>query len=71
MAFERNVGGTDRIARAVGGVGLLVVTLVAVLAGWLALATGAALASSGLLFNAVVGWCGMNALFGVNTCSRE
>ena len=23
MAFERNVGGTDRIARAVGGVGLL------------------------------------------------
>ena len=44
MAFERNVGGTDRIARAVGGVGLLVVTLVAVLAGRWALATGAALA---------------------------
>jgi hypothetical protein len=69
--IERNVGGVDRIARGVVGLSLLVVALAAVLVGRSTIAAGAVLASSGLLFNAVVGWCGMNALFGIDTCSRE
>lgn len=71
MTFGRNVGGVDRMVRGILGVGLLVATALATLAGRPLFATGAALASVGLLFNAVVGWCGVNALFGIDTCSRE
>ncbi|PSP60971.1 DUF2892 domain-containing protein [Halobacteriales archaeon QH_8_64_26] len=71
MAFERNVGGFDRLARLVVGSALLLVALLAVPASRWAVATGAALGSSGLLFNAVVGWCGLNALLGIDTCSQE
>jgi hypothetical protein len=71
MALERNVGGLDRLARGVGGAALLLVALLAMFAGRWSVATGAVLGSSGLLFNALVGWCGLNALLGIDTCSRE
>lgn len=71
MSFGRNVGGVDRIARGVLGVGLLAASTFATLAGRPTLALGAAFASLGFLFNAVVGFCGANALLGIDTCSRE
>ncbi|PSQ22584.1 DUF2892 domain-containing protein [Halobacteriales archaeon QS_8_65_32] len=71
MSTERNVGGLDRMARAALGTGLVVVAAIALLAGRGTVALGAALASSGLLFNAVVGWCGVNALLRIDTWSRE
>lgn len=69
--MKRNVGRTDRIVRAVVGVGLLAASVAATLAGRPTVATLAVLGSTGLLFNAAVGWCGVNALLGVDTCSQE
>lgn len=71
MEFERNVGGRDRIARAILGVGLLVVAHRAFLLSRRTTAIAAILASSGLLFNAVSGRCGLNKLLGINTCPHE
>ncbi|WP_115863833.1 YgaP-like transmembrane domain [Halorussus litoreus] len=71
MAIRKNVGGVDRIARAVGGVALVAAAVGAVLAGRRAVAFAAALAGTGLLFNAATQFCGVNALLGVDTCSRE
>jgi hypothetical protein len=66
----KNVGGLDRRARGVAGT-LLVGIGVWLFAGGRAYAGVALLAGVGLLFNAVTGFCGMNALLGVDTCSRE
>jgi len=81
LATERpevhtNVGGSDRIARAVVGVALL-------LAGWWLhrsegrerrrrlLSTGLAYAGAELLVTAVIQRCPVNALLGVNTCEQR
>jgi hypothetical protein len=66
----RNVGGLDRQARAVVGTLLLGVG-VWLFSGGRSYAGVAIVAGAGLLFNAVTGFCGMNALLGVDTCSRE
>ncbi|WP_128478176.1 YgaP family membrane protein [Halorussus pelagicus] len=72
MAFKRNVGGLDRIARAVLGV-----ALVAVAVGAFVLGRGgnigvvAGIAGAALLFNAATQFCGINALLGIDTCSRR
>jgi len=67
----QNVGGLDRRLRGGAGVVLAVVAVVLLVEqrGTLAAVTFAA--SGGLLFNAVTGVCGVNALLGVDTCSRK
>ena len=71
MEFTKNVGGLDRVVRAVLGVGLLVVTLRSLTGGRRSTALVAAIGAAGLLFNATTQFCGMNAVLGLNTCSRE
>ncbi|RRJ33487.1 YgaP family membrane protein [Halocatena pleomorpha] len=70
MAFDRNVGGIDRIVRGVLGTWLLLVTIGAMLNGQRTKALAAGIASVGLLFNAAVGWCGLNAVLSVDRCQR-
>ncbi|UPM43081.1 YgaP family membrane protein [Halocatena salina] len=70
MAFERNVGGIDRIVRGVLGTWLLLVTIRAMLNGQRTKAFATGIASVGLLFNVVIGWCGLNAALGVDSCQR-
>jgi hypothetical protein len=69
--FERNVGGTDRIARGVLGTMLAVVAVGALLAGRRSAGVAATLGSAGLLFNFATGRCGMNKLLGIDTCPNE
>lgn len=71
MELRKNVGGLDRIARGVGGAALVAVAVVAVLAERRGLGAVAALAGAGLLFNAATQFCGVNALLGIDTCSRD
>ncbi|MFC4450130.1 YgaP family membrane protein [Halorussus aquaticus] len=71
MALERNVGGLDRIARAVGGVALVAVAVGAFFTGRDGIGVAAVLGGAGLLFNAATQFCGVNALLGIDTCSRE
>lgn len=71
LAPSRNVGGRDRKARGVLGV---LLGLAAVLALGFNRRTHAAVvgvAAAGLLFNAAVGFCGLNALLGIDTCQRN
>jgi len=71
MALQQNVGGTDRIARGVAGTALVALALAAFAAGRGPVTLVAALAGAGLLFNAATQFCGVNALLGVDTCSRN
>jgi uncharacterized membrane protein len=71
MALERNVGGRDRLVRGVLGTTLVVAAVGAVLAGRQLVGVAAALVGAGLLFNAATQFCGVNALLGIDTCSRE
>ena len=71
MVLERNVGGTDRIARAVVGIALVAVAVGAFLTARRGVGVAAALAGAGLLFNAATQFCGVNALLGIDTCSRK
>jgi hypothetical protein len=71
MELRRNVGGLDRKLRAAGGLALLAVAAWAALGTRPTLAAVAGLGALGLLFNAVTGFCGLNALLGVNTCSYD
>lgn len=71
MIPKKNVGGRDRIARGVLGSILLAVALVAYRRENASTAALAALASSGLLFNAVTQFCGCNAALGVDTTSGD
>lgn len=65
--FERNVGGRDRLVRAVLAVCFAVAGVAALLAGRRAVGTVALLAALGTGFNAVVCWCGLNAALGLDT----
>ncbi|MDS0299115.1 DUF2892 domain-containing protein [Halogeometricum sp. S1BR25-6] len=67
MNVPRNVGGWDRIARGVLGIWLSVVAVAASLDEKPTTATIAAVAGAGLLQNAATGFCGCNALFGIDT----
>jgi len=71
MGFERNVGGLDRLARGVLAVVFLGIGALALAGGRQLVGTGALLAGAGFGFNAVTGFCGMNAVLGVDTCSRD
>ena len=67
----RNVGGRDRTLRWVVGAALLAVGVAGVATGWTTAGAVAALTGVGLLFNAVTGFCVMNALLGIDTCAKE
>ncbi|USZ68386.1 DUF2892 domain-containing protein [Halorussus salilacus] len=71
MTLEPNVGGRDRAARAVLGGALAVAAVGAFVQGYATVAIAAALAGSALLFNAATRFCGVNALLGIDTCSRD
>lgn len=70
-AYERNVGGADRLLRAVGAVASLAVAVWALPAGRTQVGVAAGLVGTGLLFNALTGVCGLNALLGIDTCRRS
>ncbi|MFB6304293.1 MAG: YgaP-like transmembrane domain [Haloferacaceae archaeon] len=67
MALERNVGGRDRRLRAGLAVVLLVVAALALRSDRRAVAVVAVVGATGLGFNAVTCFCGLNALLGVDT----
>ena len=71
MGLTKNVGGLDRVARTVLGIGLLIVTLRSLTSGRRSTALVAAVSAAGLLFNATTQFCGLNAALGIDTCSRE
>jgi len=67
MGFERNVGGTDRIVRAVLAVGLTVAALLALRAGRRSVGFLAATGAIAMGFNAVTCFCGLNRALGIDT----
>lgn len=69
MVPSKNVGGLDRIIRGVLDSWLVVVAVAAYLDDERVTAATAAVAGAGLLQNAATGFCGGNALFGVDTSS--
>jgi len=74
--MQRNVGGLDRIVRAVLGSWVLAVAVAALIDGRRATAAVLAVGASGLLVNATTRFCGGNYLLGIDTtaedaCSRE
>jgi hypothetical protein len=71
LAASRNVGGRDRKARGVLGVLLGLVAVVALGFNRRTQAAVVGAAAASLLFNAVVGFCGLNALLGIDTCQRN
>lgn len=64
---EDNVGGTDRLLRAVVAVGATLVAVRAFASGRRKTGLVAALAALGAGFNATTKFCGLNALLGVDT----
>jgi di/tricarboxylate transporter len=67
LPIERNVGGRDRAFRAVTGVVAALVAVAAARRGKRALAAVVGAAATGLLFNAVACFCGVNAWLGIDT----
>ena len=68
MATERNVGGYDRIARAVLATVLAVVALSSLRKGR---RSAGVLAAVGFGVNAVTCFCGLNRALGIDTTSEE
>lgn len=66
--FKTNEGTTDRLLRAVIGIAALIVFYMnqGTTIGWIALVVGVI-----ALFTAVVGWCALYAIFGINTCKTK
>ncbi|MCU4741007.1 DUF2892 domain-containing protein [Halobacteria archaeon AArc-m2/3/4] len=73
MVLPQNVGGLDRIVRAVLGIWLVVVAVAAFRDGddRRVTALTAAVAGAGLLFNVWTGFCGCNAVFGIDTTATD
>ena len=71
LNIQQNVGGFDRIIRGVLGIWLVVVAVAALLDNRRVTAITTAIAGAVLLQNAVSGFCGCNALFGINTTATE
>jgi len=65
--YERNVGGLDRLVRVALTVVLTVVSVVALANGQWALGGASGAGALGVGFNAVAGWCGLNALCGIDS----
>lgn len=69
MALTCNVGGTDKAIRVVLGIALLALGFFAGLSTtWTIVAYAAAVIA---LLTALVGYCPLNTLFGINTCAPE
>ncbi|WP_136717444.1 YgaP family membrane protein [Halorientalis salina] len=71
MAFEKNVGGIDRIGRAALAVVLTVVAVGALRSGKRSTGLLAGVAALGLGFNATTCFCGANEVLGIDTTSDE
>lgn len=68
---QKNVGGIDRIARALLAVVLAVISVWALLGGQWTIGVLALVAAGGFAFNAVTQFCGVNAVLGIDTCSWD
>jgi hypothetical protein len=68
---ERNVGGVDRLVRALAAVVLTVVAVSALQSGNRSLGVVAALGAVGAGFNATTCFCGVNAALGLDTTGDE
>jgi len=68
---SRNVGGRDRLVRAVLAVALAALAVVSLRDGDRTTAALAAVAALGLGVNAVTCFCGVNAVLGVNTTTTD
>lgn len=66
MGFEPNMSETSRIVRGVTGIWLFAAAFSAYRAGRRTVALTAAIAGSGLLFNAWTKFCGCNAALGID-----
>ena len=71
MALERNVGGLDRLLRAVVGTLLVAVAVDAAIDGRRTVSLAVGVAGAALLVNAATRFCGLNAALGIDTCSRS
>ncbi|ERH07977.1 MAG: protein of unknown function (DUF2892) [Halonotius sp. J07HN4] len=67
MDLDTNVGGTDRLLRALGAVLLSIVAVRALTAGKRTSGLLAAVGAVGLGFNATTCFCGLNAALGIDT----
>lgn len=65
--MEKNVGYSDKLLRATAG--LVMVVLGQMLRG--PLRTILMIAGIVTVYEAVIGWCGMYSLMGINTCPAE
>lgn len=70
MDIARNVGGLDRLFRGVVAVVAAVVAAWTLLHGWVLVGAAALAVAGNLGFNAVTGFCGINAMLGIDTCKR-
>lgn len=71
MEFERNIGGFDRLVRAVLAVTLTIVALRALQSGRRGRATLASIVAVGFALNAVTCFCGLNRKLGIDTTQQE
>lgn len=69
--LEKNVGGLDRLLRAAFAMAFVAIGAWALLDSRVLFGVTALLAATGLLFNVVTQFCGVNAMFGVDTCSWD
>ena len=67
MDLDPNVGGTDRLLRALGAVLLSISAVVALKRGARSKGLLAAVGALGLGFNATTCFCGLNAALGIDT----
>lgn len=67
MALEPNVGGRDRIARALLAVALTIAAVGALRSGRRTLGLVAGLGALGFGFNATTCFCGLNGVLGIDT----
>jgi hypothetical protein len=67
MPTEKNVGGADRLLRAVLAVALTVVAVRALKSGSRSKGLLAGVTAAGLAYNAVTCFCGVNAALGIDT----
>lgn len=67
--MKKNVGSTDTIVRIIFAVLVAVLYLTHVISGTLAVVLG--ILALVLLLTGLIGWCGLYAITGVNTCKKK
>ena len=62
--MKQNIGNTERVIRAVAGIGLISLVFVGpqTLWGWIGIVP---------LATAIIGWCPPYAMLGINTCKKS